>query len=168
MKIATTCPPRVLVVEPDPVSRGLLVQWLRMAGYEAFQAETGERALLTLRTERERIEWLLTPIALPGLVDGWMLGDEFGAIHPGRPVLYAAGRDGARVADSHIVLNAPAMPAEVVAVLNRLSGRLMAGEARGSALTLSPDDSSGAKADADLLLELASPLFVPNQARLCA
>jgi CheY-like chemotaxis protein len=117
--------PRVLVVSGDPIARDIQAQFLRMAGYDVALAETGERALLILRRLRHRIDWLFTATALSGLVDGWMLADEFHRTHPARAVILASDTMADRSAASGLMLFLanPTSPAELVAELHRLSGR---------------------------------------------
>src|SRR5215204_1216062 len=79
---------RVLVVDPNPMSRQLTVGHLQAAGYDVVSAGTGERAFVLLREWPRRIDWLYTAVELSGLVDGWILADEFHQAHPSRPVLY--------------------------------------------------------------------------------
>lgn len=115
-------PIRVLLVDDEPVSRELLGQVLRMAGYEVLTTDTGERALLLLREWRRRIHWLFTAVKLPGLVDGWILGDEYHACHPERPVLYAAEDSAGRCESrASMFVAKPIAPMDVVATVKRLS-----------------------------------------------
>lgn len=93
MQSTSPRPCRVLVVDNDGVSREMIAQLLEGAGFQVLQAGTGERALLTLRECGRRIDWLFTAIDLPGLVDGWIVGDEFRLAHPGRPVVFARSGD---------------------------------------------------------------------------
>ncbi len=86
-------PLRALVVEDDAVTREILVQLLRTGGYEVLAADSGERAFRMMRAWRGRLDLLFTETQLPGLIDGWMLGDEFRQSHPGRPIIYAAGNE---------------------------------------------------------------------------
>src|ERR671921_1821220 len=82
--------PRVLVVEDEPIAREILVDLLKMAGYDALSVRSGEQALLTLVEERGRIDCLLTAVELPGLVDGWMVADEFRVTDAALPVVFSA------------------------------------------------------------------------------
>jgi CheY-like chemotaxis protein len=88
----TNVRPCVLIVEQDAVTRELLEQRLHLAGFATISAETGERALLMLRASRQVIDWLVTNQALPGLVDGGILADEFHVYHPNRAVVFCADR----------------------------------------------------------------------------
>jgi len=79
---------RVLVVADDPETRASVGEALERAGFEPALAATGEQGLLLLREWPRRIGWLYTEAELPGLVDGWILADEFHRTHPSRPLLY--------------------------------------------------------------------------------
>ena len=74
--------PKVLVVDDDAVGAALLEQLLRMAGFEAVTARTGEAALALMIEQRDRIAWLVAKAELPGLVCGRVLADEFSRWHP--------------------------------------------------------------------------------------
>jgi CheY-like chemotaxis protein len=129
--MSQTAGARVLVVDEDPVSRDLTAQFLRMAGFEPTLASTGAEALVTLRARPARTDWLVAPVELSGLVDGYILADEFHAAHPGRLVLLTGGEQFAGAAASDIVrLRHPARPDEVVAGLDRCGAQ---GRVAGSA-----------------------------------
>src|SRR3954471_5874429 len=83
---------RVLVVEDDAKTRERVGEALAQAGFGPTLAGTGEQGLLLLREWPRRINWLYTKTELPGLVDGWILADEFHQAHPSRPVLYGVPR----------------------------------------------------------------------------
>ena len=74
--------PKVLVVDDDAVAAALLEQLLRMAGFEAVTARTGEAALALMIEQRDGIAWLIAKAELPGLVCGRVLADEFSRWHP--------------------------------------------------------------------------------------
>ena len=74
--------PKVLVVDDDAVAAALLEQLLRMAGFEAVTARTGEAALTLMIEQRDAIAWLVAKAELPGLVCGRVLADEFSRWHP--------------------------------------------------------------------------------------
>ena len=74
--------PKVLVVDDDAVAAALLEQLLRMAGFEAVTARTGEAALALMIEQRDAIAWLVAKAELPGLVCGRVLADEFSRWHP--------------------------------------------------------------------------------------
>jgi CheY-like chemotaxis protein len=111
---------KILIVEDDVVLRGLMIQTAHQAGFEAKAAETGEQALLILRKWPRRIDWLFTRTALPGLVDGWILADEFHQTHPGRPVLLSGWLGSRQPPTGTIVLERPASPFQVAETLRGL------------------------------------------------
>ena len=115
---------RVLVVDNDPETRESVGQALERAGFSPTLAATGEQGLVLLREWPRRIGWLYTKAELPGLVDGWILADEFHQAHPSRPVLYRVPRHAKR--QSHvrgIALTTPVSAWRVAEVLLRLSQR---------------------------------------------
>src|SRR4051812_36368461 len=83
--------PRLLIVEDDRDLSEFLGKVAREHGCGVLSAYTGEDALEILRSEQ--VDWLLTDIRLPGLVDGWIVGSEFTMTHPLRPVIYISGTE---------------------------------------------------------------------------
>ncbi|RDI50385.1 CheY-like chemotaxis protein [Microvirga subterranea] len=80
-------PPTVLVVADDPITREVLETMLRNGGFGVLSVSSGEGALLLLCQLRERIDWLVTRVSLPGLVDAWLLADEYHQHQARRPVI---------------------------------------------------------------------------------
>lgn len=80
----------VLVVEDEPSVRRFIVGALMSRGYVVLDAESGERALSVLASERERIDLLVADIQLPG-IDGYSLAAEFIDGREGRKVLLISG-----------------------------------------------------------------------------
>jgi CheY-like chemotaxis protein len=97
----------ILIVDNHPISRETLAQELRTAGYDVVTADTGERAFLILRDWRHPIGWLYSRAALPGLIDGCILADQYHDSHPNRPVIVSA--QDARPSARDIVLNMPTL-----------------------------------------------------------
>jgi len=79
----------VLVVEDEPVVRGLVVEVLTELGYRAIEAQDGPEGLERLR-ERGRIDLLITDIGLPGL-NGRQIADAGRELRPDLKVLYMTG-----------------------------------------------------------------------------
>ncbi len=79
----------VLVVEDDPVVRGLVVEELAELGYGALEAADGPEGLEVLRTRR-RIDLLVTDIGLPGL-NGRQMVDAARDARPDLKVLFMTG-----------------------------------------------------------------------------
>jgi CheY-like chemotaxis protein len=81
---------RILIVDDNPILREHLANSLRAKGAEVVTAATGEQALLRLRDWSKPIGWLYTKAVLPGLVDGWILADEYHDAHPARTAVISA------------------------------------------------------------------------------
>ncbi len=79
----------VLVVEDEPVVRGLIVEVLTELGYRAIEASDGPEGLERLRS-RDRIDLLVTDIGLPGL-NGRQIADAGRELRPGLKVLFMTG-----------------------------------------------------------------------------
>jgi CheY-like chemotaxis protein len=77
----------VLVVENAPITRELLENILQAAGCRVLAVPTGNAGLLLLCRQQAQIDWLVTRVRLPGLVDGWLLADEYHRHNPDRPVV---------------------------------------------------------------------------------
>ena len=114
---------RVLVADHDQTTRGMLVQFLEVSGFEVISADTGERALLALREWGRRIDWLFTAVALPGLVDGWIVADEYHWHHPERAVVHACapGTDYAQSSGRSIFVRKPVSPIDVLTIIKQLA-----------------------------------------------
>jgi PAS domain S-box-containing protein len=79
----------VLVVEDEPVVRGLIVEVLADLGYAALEAADGPSGLAMLQSRR-RIDLLITDMGLPGL-NGRQIADAGRALRPELKVLFMTG-----------------------------------------------------------------------------
>ncbi|MEE4452729.1 PAS domain S-box protein [Novosphingobium resinovorum] len=79
----------VLVVEDEPVVRGLILEVLDELGYTAIEASDGPAGLAILQSDR-RIDLLVTDIGLPGL-NGRQVADAGRLCRPGLKVLFMTG-----------------------------------------------------------------------------
>lgn len=79
----------VLVVEDEPVVRGLIVDVLGELGYNAIEAADGPKGLEILQSRR-RIDLLITDIGLPGL-NGRQVADGARVSRPRLKVLFMTG-----------------------------------------------------------------------------
>jgi DNA-binding NarL/FixJ family response regulator len=125
---------RILIVDGDHLSRGLMSRVLKRVGYITCEAETGEEALAA--AQRERPALVVLEVLLPG-VSGFEvcreLKDEFGEA---LPIVFVSGTrtdSGDRVAgllvggDDYLVK--PFDPNELLARVRRLlPARLAGGE----------------------------------------
>jgi DNA-binding NtrC family response regulator len=96
----------VLIVDRNLGSCERLAQELRSANYNVLTADTGEQAFFILRHRQHQIGWLYSRAVLPGLIDGWILADEYHDTHPDRPAVIS-GQDERFTAHGDIVLKEP-------------------------------------------------------------
>ena len=108
--------PVVLVVEDEPLVRGMIVLALRDARCEVLEAGTGEGALTQLGNHGYRMTALFTDIELGGLLSGWDVADACRTAYPRLRIVYASGRavDPARVLSDSRYLRKPYSCAAVV------------------------------------------------------
>ncbi|OYZ95498.1 MAG: hypothetical protein B7Y08_09045 [Rhodospirillales bacterium 24-66-33] len=90
----------VLVVEDEPVVRGLVVEVLADLGYRAIEAVDGPQGLEIVQSA-QRIDLLITDVGLPGL-NGRQVADAARALRPELKVLFMTGyaENAALAADS--------------------------------------------------------------------
>jgi PAS domain S-box-containing protein len=79
----------VLVVEDEPVVRGVILEMLAEQGYRTHEAVDGPSGLRILRTQ-ERIDLLVTDVGLPGM-NGRQLADLARESRPGLKILFITG-----------------------------------------------------------------------------
>ncbi len=83
-------PLTILVVEDEWLLREVIGTYLRDAGCEVLEAESGESALAMLH-EGAAVDVVFTDIRLPGDVNGWDFGEAARASRGDIPVIYASG-----------------------------------------------------------------------------
>ena len=79
----------VLVVEDEPVVRGLIVELLTELGYHTLEASDGPKGLEMLQSKRH-IDLLVTDIGLPGL-NGRQVADAGRLLRPELKILFMTG-----------------------------------------------------------------------------
>ena len=79
----------VLVVEDEPVVRGVIVEMLHDQGYRVLEATDGPSGLRMLRLN-DRIDLLVTDVGLPGM-NGRQLADQARETRPGLKILFITG-----------------------------------------------------------------------------
>ena len=106
---------RILIADTDTAFRESLTRHLRASGFEVVTAATGESAFSLLRDWHRPISWLYTRADLPGLIDGWILSDEYHDSHPDRAAVIAASSERVSV-QGHLVLSEPSLAAALYAL----------------------------------------------------
>lgn len=81
----------IMVVEDEPAVARMIRRTLTGEGYEVLPAENGLEARRVWRTERGRIDLLLTDVVMPGGVNGVSLAREFYRDSPELPVIFMSG-----------------------------------------------------------------------------
>ncbi len=79
----------VLVVEDEPVVRGVILEMLGEQGYRTLEAVDGPSGLRILRTN-ERIDLLVTDVGLPGM-NGRQVADQARETRPELKILFITG-----------------------------------------------------------------------------
>ena len=79
----------VLVVEDEPVVRGVILEMLSEQGYRTLEAVDGPSGLRILR-DGERIDLLVTDVGLPGM-NGRQLADQARETRPDLKILFITG-----------------------------------------------------------------------------
>jgi len=79
----------VLVVEDEPVVRGVIVEMLAEQGYRTLEAVDGPSGLKILRSGK-RIDLLITDVGLPGM-NGRQLADQARETRPDLKILFITG-----------------------------------------------------------------------------
>jgi PAS domain S-box-containing protein len=79
----------VMVVEDEPVVRGVILEMLGEQGYRTLEAVDGPSGLKILRSD-QRIDLLVTDVGLPGM-NGRQLADQARETRPGLKILFVTG-----------------------------------------------------------------------------
>ncbi len=156
---------RILIVDGDRLSRGLMSRVLKRVGYITYEAETGEEALAAAKRERPAL--VVLELLLPG-VSGFEvcreLKDEFGEA---LPIVFVSGtrtESSDRVAgllvggDDYLVK--PFDPNELLARVRRLLPPPLAGGGKARQLTRRELDVLSLLVEGLSQPEMAEKLFI--------
>lgn len=80
----------VLVVEDEPLVRGVTVEMLRAQGYKVMEAANGTEAISVAEEVDDPVGLLLTDVVMP-LMGGLDLAERLRKLHPQTRVLYMSG-----------------------------------------------------------------------------
>ena len=89
---------RILLVEDEPLVRGIAARLLRTRGYEVLEAEDGEAALDICRAEDGRIDLMISDVIMPG-IDGPTLLKAARPYLREAPVMFISGYAEAEFSD---------------------------------------------------------------------
>jgi CheY-like chemotaxis protein len=82
--------PTVLVVDDDPLVRGVIRDVLQANGYTLLEARFNTEALVVLRQYKGPIHLMITDVMMPG-IDGHQLAEMLAPTRPHMRVLYVSG-----------------------------------------------------------------------------
>lgn len=121
---------RILIVDTNPLFLEKLALELRARNFDVVAAASGAQAFDALRNWDYPIDWLFSRATLPGLIDGWILADEYHDTHPDRPAVIAASC--AKVsAQGHISLKDPS-PTVVLDTMRRIMAKIQVSKIQSS------------------------------------
>jgi DNA-binding NtrC family response regulator len=96
----------ILLVDDNAIVCNALADRFRAANFEVIATASGEAGFRALRDWSRKVDWLYVRANLPGLVDGWILADEYHDLHPDRSVVISSGE--ARLSQrNEIILRQP-------------------------------------------------------------
>lgn len=106
---------RVLLVDNNILFLERIASELRAKNFEIITTDSGLQAFHHVRNRSYPIDWLFTRATLPGLIDGWILADEYYDRHFNRAAVIASSH--ARIStQGHLVLKDPSL----IAVLDAM------------------------------------------------
>jgi PAS domain S-box-containing protein len=80
----------ILVIEDDPLVRGVTVRALRSRGYDVLVAESGEQAVALAAGREGRIDLVVSDVIMPGAA-GPQVVERLRLARPGLPALFVSG-----------------------------------------------------------------------------
>src|SRR5215469_11863140 len=83
-------PKTILVVDDEPTVIGFCQTILKLGGYDALLAHSGEEALNLLRSRKTAIDLALLDVMMPRM-NGIELADRILAVHPGAKIVFMTG-----------------------------------------------------------------------------
>jgi signal transduction histidine kinase/CheY-like chemotaxis protein len=118
----------LLVVEDDPLVRGIIARELVTQGYVVTEAPDGHAAIERITHGKEPFDLVITDLAMPRL-DGLELATRIEAVRPDLPVLLMSGHPDERtrraLADAkRPYLQKPFTPEELIRRVSELLGRV--------------------------------------------
>jgi len=116
--------PIILVVEDEPLIRGLIEEALNEGGFDTVIVASGEEALTLLNGNKDKYRALVTDISLDGKIEGWEVARHVREIDPEYPVIYMSGASAADWASkgvpNSLILAKPFAPAQLITAISNL------------------------------------------------
>ena len=116
---------RILIVEDEPLIRGILAEELADAGLDVCSVASGDDAAALLESGKTAFSLLITDIHMPGTRDGLAVARLMRQQNPLLPVVYISGRPDIfnalqPLGENVVTLAKPFLPSELVRVARRL------------------------------------------------
>ncbi|WP_262271494.1 hypothetical protein [Microvirga yunnanensis] len=118
--MSTTNQEHSLLVNTNPLVLELLAQELRAEHFDVVATGPGEQAFHSLS------DWLFSRASLPGMIDGWILADEYHDNHPDLAAVLAASQ--ARDSAQGYIVHEDPSPAAVLYALRGITAQHHASE----------------------------------------
>lgn len=116
--------PILLYVEDEPITRDLVADALREAGFEVVAAADGDEALVQLGAKCGALRGLITDINLGDCPDGWEVARNARESCSGLPVVYVSGACEhewtAKGVPNSLMIAKPFAPAQIVVAIASL------------------------------------------------
>ena len=115
----------VLLVEDEPMIREVMSETLQDAGFDVFEATSGDTALEILRDPPRLFSILVTDFHMPGGADGAQVAERMRTLIPDIPVIIATGRPEVLKASwredlGYHLLKKPYLPSHLVKLVQTL------------------------------------------------
>ncbi len=115
----------VLLVEDEPMIREIMAETLQDAGFEVFEAPSGDSALDILSNPPKAFSILVTDFHMPGATDGAQVAACMRSLDPHIPIIIATGRPEVlqpswRRELGYHLLRKPYLPSHLVTLVNTL------------------------------------------------
>ena len=81
---------RILVVEDEVLTRALMAEELRLAGFSVIEADRADEALTYIEFG-EQVDLVFSDIQTPGSLDGLQLAQTLWGKYPDLPVIFTSG-----------------------------------------------------------------------------
>lgn len=114
----------ILLVEDEWIMRHSIAEYLKRAGCDVLETDSGEQAVSILRTEA-RIDAVVTDLRLSGALNGWDVGEAARSARDDHPVIYISGDmiEPERPVPGSLFIRKPYDPEEVLGSCRDLCAR---------------------------------------------
>jgi CheY-like chemotaxis protein len=83
--------PVILLVDDEAMLRELFAHVLGAEGYTCVPAANGTDAIRLIEADLQKFDLLVTDVKMPGMVDGFQVGERFRARYPNAGIIVTSG-----------------------------------------------------------------------------